>query len=600
VHLDTPNLILAAGAVGGAIFFFLLRSLLAPSKPEPAAPASKKKTKKSASRGIVVEEHEVVAASPSSSGGAKKKKKKKPKKKAATSVDKPKETAKPVAVKEAITVEEDSDSEDDFDPTLLLTKKQLAKVGATSVLALSTSTENGTGDKKKKKKKKKKGDNQLSAEEPVGSDWSTIPTKAATDSTNVNVDSSTADPTKPIEPHTITLNLQSDDVPTLIGPKGSTIQALQTMSGAKLDIDKTPSANNIVKLNITGLQHEIDHALEEVQSILNAAAEERRRATAHSATLNAADINGSDGVKAIIGRGGVTIQSIQSSTGTNINASVERAEVLITGPSEESVDEAVKLCRNAVFGECQEIIELGSRGMVNVIYGKDYVKINGFQRNSGAKLDIERGSDILKISGSRESVNTAVADVEAWMEHCKGLTVEIESSKIGAVFGKGGANIRSIQDRTGTFIEMEEKSDKPTTRCTILGEPDAVKEAKILFDKSVDGEVELKPGEVQDSMELGVGTPAVIGRKGAKIMELERTFAVKIRVKSDSESCTIIGKKAHVDSAKTAIGAIIAPLIEAAKIQAEADKLAETGNSAWHGVPSNGNGWVQPEEETGW
>jgi len=188
--------------------------------------------------------------------------------------------------------------------------------------------------------------------------------------------------------------------------------------------------------------------------------------------------------------------------------------------------------------------------------------------------------------------------VEQWMEYCKGETVEIEANKVGAVYGKQGQTIRRIQERTGAFVEVNDdgKKGKEMIPCRILGEPEAVKEALVLFQKALDGEIELKPGEVMETMELSVGAPAVIGRGGSKIRELEAAHSVKLKINSESV-CNIVGKPAAVAETKATIEKIIAPLLEEHKAKLEAERLAAQGDPNWGGA------WVDdgaPHPADGW
>ena len=72
-----------------------------------------------------------------------------------------------------------------------------------------------------------------------------------------------------------------------------------------------------------------------VETLLGNAKEEQRLVAAHTVTLQGKKINGSDGVKGIIGKGGTTIQNIQTTTGIKIDANVEQGKMVIVGPSQE-------------------------------------------------------------------------------------------------------------------------------------------------------------------------------------------------------------------------------------------------------------------------
>jgi len=191
--------------------------------------------------------------------------------------------------------------------------------------------------------------------------------------------------------------------------------------------------------------------------------------------------------------------------------------------------------------------------------------------------------------------------VESWMDYCRGEVLTFEASKVGAVYGRAGATIRRIQERTGANIQIDDKGKKgkELVECSIVGEPDAVTNAKVLVLKALEGEIELKPGQICEKMELGVGAPAVIGRGGSKIRELEKTFGVKVVIPGDSGLCRIVGKKEDVDKAKVEIKGIIAPVIEEKRIAEEAERLTreaakEDGNAGAWGEPSI------DDDATGW
>jgi len=581
VILEQPPIILASAALAILVLVsFLLQSLSSSStvvekeiaqKSAPKAKSKKKKAKKKAESSPrklpdapSQKEKEPTVQVDSESAGKKKKKKNKKKKRS--------ETTKPVTIPEPPIEENneedlDDDDDDDDDVARLLNKTQLAK------------TQQGKTTEKKKKKQK-------GADEK---DETWVMVNKGDKSSSSAAEASAIDENAV---RTAILRFDVEDKPVLLGPKGATIQAIQESSGARLDID-------LPVLKITGTESAIASATEQVQSILAAHKEEARKKTAHSTKLQGGKINGSEGVKAIIGKGGQTIQSIQSETECKLDADVEGGCVTITGPSEEQVSQAATLCKHAVFGESQHVIELKSVGKVMLVYGKNYQKIREIQDASGAKLDIAKGTTTLKLSGSNEAVAEARSVVESWLAYCEGEAIQFEANQVGAVYGKGGETIRRIQDRTGAFVEVNDKGKKGSdiVVCNIMGEPDAVKEAKGMVLKAIEGEIELKAGEVMEKMELDVGAPAVIGRGGSKIRELEKSFGVRLVVKSGTGLCRIVGRKDDVEKAKKEINSIIEPVLEEKRINEEAARLAEQAatsddTGAWGGtVEDDGDGW---------
>jgi len=189
----------------------------------------------------------------------------------------------------------------------------------------------------------------------------------------------------------------------------------------------------------------------------------------------------------------------------------------------------------------------------------------------------------------------ARAAVASLLQRCKGVSIEINVADVGAVYGKGGTTIRNIQDRTGAFIEVQQPSSTDadaTVKCNIVGEPDAVTQARQLIAKALAREVELKPGEIAETLNLGgAATAAVIGRGGSKIKELETAHKVSLNVNGDV--CRIVGKEANVKAAKAAIQKIIEPILAAEEAQKQATLAAEAGDSAWQGyeIPPDEEGW---------
>mmetsp|Transcript_41277 Transcript_41277/g.124871 ORF Transcript_41277/g.124871 Transcript_41277/m.124871 type:complete len:616 (-) Transcript_41277:402-2249(-) len=534
-----------------------------------------------------VEAPAVVEEAPAAAPTASKKKKKKKKKKggggggggAAAPATKPVPQVQPED-------DDDDDDEDDFEVLLSATQRAAAKKAAS----------------KKAAKKAEKAD--LKAKKAAAAVAAVAPTNGTSDAPAA---AATSAPVMKSEggdakgPKVITMKVASEDVPAIIGPKGATIQNLQTITGAKVDIDRgvaNTASQAIVK--ITGSEDEISFAYEQIAALVNTAEEERRKAAAFSETLKGDDIKGSEGVKAVIGRGGKTIQGIQDSTGVKVDADVGAGSVTIVGPTEEAVKRAVMMCRHAVFGEAQDSLDLGSRSMVMCVYGKDYSKIRSLQDESGAKLDIDKGGTMLHFSGSREAVAKARAMVDDFVALNRGKVIEVEESKVGAVFGKGGTNLRKIQDRTGTFIDVGALVGG-NRQFSVVGPPDAVAEAESMFAKSLSGDIEAGPGEVRDVIQLGVGTPAVIGRGGARVNELEKAHGVKIAVESASGRCQIVGKRSKVDAAKVAIDKIVEPLMEEERIRKEAERMADEAEkkegedgapvSAWGGTVAEETGW---------
>lgn len=370
-----------------------------------------------------------------------------------------------------------------------------------------------------------------------------------------------------------------DDPLIFIGKGGATIQNLQNSTGAKFHLNRS---TNI--LTISGSEDAVQLGLAQAQSILDAAAERKANETQESVTW------GSDAIKAVIGRGGANIRAVEEVTGVRIDADVDAGTLTIVGTANQ-VATALTMCHNAAFGEVQDILELGSRNAVNLVYGPNFSTIRSLQDTTGCKLDITRGSTVLKLAGSSEAVAEATARIRALLEANRGFEMIIENSKVGAVYGKSGETLRSIQERTGTLVDVSRGPTHATV--SVMGSVDASARARNMLQRAIDGEVELQPGEVAEETELGSATAAVIGRGGSNIAELEKRHGVKINVRSEFQKARIVGKPDKVQAAMKDILAIAKPILDAEEAQKKADDALQTGESAWQvvGGADDADGW---------
>jgi len=370
------------------------------------------------------------------------------------------------------------------------------------------------------------------------------------------------------EPGDTSITISAGDNPLIfIGRGGATIQNLEDTTGAKFNIDRVTNV-----LTITGPEDCVQDGLAEAQSILAMEAERKANEAEERVTW------GPEAIKAVIGRGGSNIRAAQEATGVRIDADVDAGTLVIVGPADQ-VSTALTMCHNAAFGEVQDVMELGSRNAVNLVYGPSFQTIQSLQDSTGCKLDITRGSTTLKLAGSSEAVAEATAQIRALLEENRGFEMTIENSKVGAVYGKGGETLRSIQDRTGTQIDVTRGPTHATV--SVMGTADAVARGRNMLQRAIDGEVELQPGEVAEEVELGPATAAIIGRGGSKVAELEKRHSVKINVRSELQKARVVGKPDKVADAVKDITAIAKPILDAEKAQKKADEDQASGESAW-------------------
>jgi len=473
------------------------------------------------------------------------------------------------------------------------------QIGA-SVTANGESAPAANDEKKKRKRKKKKGAAALALEEsarpvlvkpaaPSGEQWETVPVveewnevshKKAKQKAKMDAAAAEAEANPPYlmnsdapvdvdeEAGEISATVAAGDDPLIfIGKGGSTIQHLQQSTGARFNLDRVTKI-----LTISGPEDCVQAGVVEAQAILAIEAERKANEAEERVTW------GSDAIKAVIGRGGSNIRATQDATGVRIDADVEAGTLVIVGPADD-VSTALTMCHNAAFGEVQDVLELGTRNAVNLVYGPSFQTIRSLQDTTGCKLDITRGSTTLKLAGSSEAVAEATAQIRALLEANRGFEMTIENSKVGAVYGKGGETLRSIQDRTGTQIDVTRGPTHATV--SVMGTVESSSRARNMLQHAIDGEVELQPGEVAEEIELGSATAAVIGRRGSNVAELEKRHGVKINVRSELQKARVVGRPDAVAAAVKDIAAIAKPIMDAEAAQKKADEAQESGESAW-------------------
>ena len=358
-----------------------------------------------------------------------------------------------------------------------------------------------------------------------------------------------------------------DDPLIFIGKGGATIQHLEESTGCQFHLNRSTNV-----LTISGTEDAVQLGLAKAQSILTEAEERKANQVEEKVTW------GADAIKAVIGRGGVNIRASEEATGARIDADVGAGTLVIVG-STDQVKAALTMCHNIAFGEVQEVLELGSRNAVNLVYGPNFTTIRSLQDSTGCRLDITRGSTTVKMAGSAEAVATAKARISALLASNQGFSMTIENSKVGAVYGKGGETLRSIQDRSGTQVDVSRGPTHATV--SVMGTAESTARARNMLQRAIDGDVEVKAGEVAEEIELGNATAAVIGRGGSNVAELEKRHGVKINVRSELQKARVVGKPSMVEAAVKDINTIVKPILAAESAQKKADEEVQTGESAW-------------------
>jgi len=224
--------------------------------------------------------------------------------------------------------------------------------------------------------------------------------------------------------------------------------------------------------------------------------------------------------------------------------------------------------------------------LIGLVVGKGGSRIRELQDSSGAKIfvrknDVDaRDMVLVTLEGDAASRISAKRMIDELMEkdcnsantgHMDGWQNERTSTHfnnstgfgdttvltvalhmLGAVIGRGGRQVREIQDRTQTNIKI----DKRCGEITISGTKEGREQAKLLIDDVIQSESETgsKPGPERpnnsgrqqnfepSSAELQVPTNmlgAIIGRGGQNIKDISDKTQTKIKISDDRHGVTV-------------------------------------------------------------
>eukprot|EP00750_Incisomonas_marina_P024094 INCI5084.2.p1 GENE.INCI5084.2~~INCI5084.2.p1 ORF type:complete len:1256 (-),score=304.35 INCI5084.2:687-4454(-) len=177
---------------------------------------------------------------------------------------------------------------------------------------------------------------------------------------------------------------------------------------------------------------------------------------------------------------------------------------------------------------------------------------------SVVQIDINREQSTVTIAGkTKEATAAAKAGIKAVIdeERARNMVFDIPPNSAGDIIGRGGATIRQIQESTGCRVNLQRDSN----RCQITGpDPDEIAKARaqieeILERVRADEEEREAQRTLRDTREGGFvpngshiafpiadrDIPAVLGRGGATIRQLQEDTGCRINLSKDDGMCYI-------------------------------------------------------------
>jgi len=212
------------------------------------------------------------------------------------------------------------------------------------------------------------------------------------------------------------------------------------------------------------------------------------------------------------------------------------------------------------------------------IFGTGGSNLKAIQEATGCDIDVpKKGAHrtSIVISGTKAGCLLAKKNLKMLVEkgYCD-ITqpnttdegIDVPSSKIGAVIGRGGENIKIITAKTGAKVNMPDR-DSGSNTVTVTGPAEAVKEAlgaiKELMEKGFSSLTHANHTMANVNVHRDfIGT--ILGTRGATIQKLQTDHKVKINMPNSGGAefvvCTLVGEATDVINARIAIeGMLVAP-----------------------------------------
>lgn len=172
----------------------------------------------------------------------------------------------------------------------------------------------------------------------------------------------------------------------------------------------------------------------------------------------------------IIGKGGATIQNIQTEIGCKVD--VDRSDFTISIVSEtEEISSRGKAAVDYVILQSRKecvFMDIPDSAMTSFI-GKGGANIQLLSDKSRAKIErMKKDPSRLQVQGSVDSVKTAVALISNWIRSWEsknvGKSVSVPKSIIIFLMGKNASVLTAIQQETGTKMDINRRDCIVTVR----------------------------------------------------------------------------------------------------------------------------------------
>mmetsp|Transcript_50614 Transcript_50614/g.61045 ORF Transcript_50614/g.61045 Transcript_50614/m.61045 type:complete len:1310 (+) Transcript_50614:177-4106(+) len=180
----------------------------------------------------------------------------------------------------------------------------------------------------------------------------------------------------------------------------------------------------------------------------------------------------------IIGKGGATVQALQSDTGCAVDIYKDEFIVAVSGEDEEAVA-AAKLSLDNIIEKARRecvFIDIPDSAM-SAFIGKAGSNIKKLSETNGVEIErLRKDPSRIRIQGDEVSVQTGKIAIMQWVKQWEskniGISLSVDKNLIPVILGKQGSNVNAIQQETGCRIDIDRRSSTITVR----GESEASKD----------------------------------------------------------------------------------------------------------------------------
>lgn len=359
----------------------------------------------------------------------------------------------------------------------------------------------------------------------------------------------------------VTEKITVNNIGRLIGKQGATINEIRTLSGATIAIPEKGS--NSKQVIVKGSADEVQNAIDMIKQEIG---DDVSNAPAYSTTIVVNNIG------RLIGTGGKTIQSL-TKDGVKIDTPKQRKGagniVTVSGPSKEVVDKTIGEIKE-VIGDDDPAPQVTKNIAVqaqyrSLIIGRGGETIRKLTADSGARIDLIKGSTDCKVSGSEKAVAAALKAIGVILKKAADTVTEaiaVDSSRFGLVIGRGGETIRALSKEFSVNIDTDDTNNQIKVRGSKKDVKKAIAKIQGMLAKQKDAGPfgPLADGDESEIIEVADNLKGrIIGRQGATVNKLQSESGAKIvfaRKGSNEAGCRISGTAEQIAAAKKLIDEI--------------------------------------------